>query len=165
MLANIFDMQKQVLITFIASFLIWIMVGGVIYLWIFRKKIDFRFAVYIFAVWFVSWIVSEFLKRLFALERPFVVNGTIPLTLTIPRDYSFPSAHASSAFALAVSLRKYNSRLFIVYSAFAFLVSLGRVLSRVHYITDVLAGAVIGISVVVFLDKLGMEKYFKKILT
>lgn len=165
MLTNIFTLEKQVLITFIASFLIWTMAGGLVYLWVFKKKIKFQYMIYIFVVWLVSWVISEFLKEVTAIDRPFIANGVMPLTITIPSDYSFPSAHASSAFAMAASLRKYNTRLFFVYMIFAFLVALGRVLSRVHYFIDVFAGALIGVAVVYILEKMGMERFFKKVLT
>lgn len=164
MLNAIFSTEKHLVITFIASFLIIFMVGGVIYFWIFRKTIPFRQVAVAFSAMFFAWVISDLLKKLFNIERPFLVSGQNPLTLTWPFDSSFPSNHASSAFALALSLRKSDKRLFFLYIFFAILVSFGRVLSHVHYYFDVFAGALIGISAVVILEKLGMEKFFKKIL-
>ena len=165
MLTNIFTLEKQVMITFIASFLILFMVGGVVYFWMFRKKLVFRQVVIAFIAMFAAWAVSDILKKYFLTERPFIANGQVPLTLTWPFDPSFPSNHASSAFALALSIRKSDKRLFIVYLIFALLVSFGRVLSRVHYFIDVFAGALIGVAVVYILEKMGMERFFKKVLT
>lgn len=164
MLSFLFNIEKNAIITFIASVLIWLMFFGVIYLWIYRKKIHFRQVVAVsFAVIF-AWSISELIKILFPTQRPFEVSGAIPLTLTWPLDSSFPSAHTSTAFALAVGLRKSDKRLFFLYILFAFVVGAGRMLSKVHYFVDVFAGALIGISAVVLLEKLGMEKMLKKIL-
>jgi len=54
MLTNIFTLEKQVLITFIASFLIWLMAGGVMYLWIYQKKINVRQVLNVFIAVFSS---------------------------------------------------------------------------------------------------------------
>jgi len=163
MLNYLFSVEEHLLITFIASFLIVFMVGGVIYFWIIRKKIPFRqVAIALLAMTF-AWAISDILKRIFVTERPFMVNGQDPLTFTWPLDSSFPSNHASSAFALALSLRKSDKRLFLLYFIFAFVVSFGRVLSRVHYFFDVFVGALIGISAVLILERIGIEKFLKRI--
>lgn len=164
MLSSIFSIEKNIFVTFIASFLIWLMVGGVIYMWVYRRKIRFGQVAGIFLGMFVAWGISELLKYVFLKERPFVVNGQSPLTFTYPSDPSFPSSHSSSAFALAIGMRKTDKRLFVLYFLFAFVVAFGRVISRVHYIIDVVVGGIIGISAVILLEKLGIEKLFKKIL-
>lgn len=164
MLSEIFSVENHVLITFIASFLIWLMIGGVIYLWIYQKKFSFGNVVSVLLAVLFAWTISELLKMAFPTQRPFMINGQNPLTLTWPIDSSFPSAHASSAFAMATSLRKSDKRLFFLYFLFAILVAFGRVISRVHYFRDVFAGALIGIFVVFILEKFGLEKPFKKIL-
>ena len=164
MLNEIFSIENHVLITFIASFLIWLMVGGVIYLWIYQKKFSFGNVANVLVAVLFAWAISELIKRVFPTQRPFIIDGQIPLTLTWPIDSSFPSAHASSAFAMATSLRKSDKRLFSLYFLFAILVAFGRVLSRVHYFRDVFAGALIGILAVVILEKFGLDKLFKKIL-
>jgi len=163
MLTTIFSFEKHVVITFIASFLWWLMVAGVIYLWIYRKKISFRYLVNIFFAVLVAWLLSEVIKKFFPTQRPFVVSGAIPLTLTWPLDSSFPSAHSSSAFALAIGLRKTDKRLFLIYFIFAVVVAIGRVVSHVHYFVDVLAGALIGVCAVLILDRLRVDKLFRRL--
>lgn len=163
MLTNIFNVEKHFLITFIASFLVWFMVGGVLYLWLFRKKFRFGEVASVFMAMLSAWVISEILKNIFQTDRPFIVNGQEPLTLTWPFDSSFPSAHASSSFALAISLRKSDKRLFLLYFIFAFVVSFGRIVSRVHYFVDVFAGAFIGIFAVYILERMGIERLLKKL--
>lgn len=160
MLISIFHLETHAIITFIASFLWWLMVAGIIYLWIYRRKIDLRHIANIFFAVFVALLLSEVIKRLFPTQRPYLVSGMQPLTLTWPFDSSFPSVHSTSAFALATGLRKSDKRIFAVYFIFAIIVAIGRVLSRVHYVIDVVAGAVIGICAVFILDNLDVQKLF-----
>lgn len=164
MLTSLFSIEKHALITFIASFLVWFMIGGVLYFWLFRRKFRFGEVASIFMAVLSAWLISETLKKIFPIPRPFLANGQDPLTLTWPMDSSFPSAHASSAFALALSLRKSDKRLFFLYFIFAIVVAFGRVVSRVHYVVDVFAGALIGILTVFILERLGFERLFKRIL-
>jgi undecaprenyl-diphosphatase len=105
--------------------------------------------------------VAELIKQVFPTLRPYEVGRGVPLTLTLPTDPSFPSGHASTAFALAVSMRKYSKKAFVLYIIFAVLVALGRVLGHVHYYIDIIAGAGIGIMTVFLLEKINVEKLFK----
>ena len=58
---------------------------------------------------------------------------------------SFPSGHATIAFALVTATQTLqDATLFGIAFVLALLVSLGRVAVRVHYLTDVLAGAAVG---------------------
>ena len=58
---------------------------------------------------------------------------------------SFPSSHATVAFAIAMSVFLFNRTWGIPLLAAAFLVSWGRVFVGVHYPSDVVAGAILGI--------------------
>jgi undecaprenyl-diphosphatase len=76
-----------------------------------------------------------------------------------PTDYSFPSSHASSSFFAASVLsyfhlknknkKKKTSRINlnwpILYYSIAALISYSRIYLGVHYFTDVVVGAIIGI--------------------
>ncbi len=66
---------------------------------------------------------------------------------TIPYDASFPSSHASGAFALATFVALQQRRVTPLGALFflgASLVSLGRVFEGLHYVSDILAGALLG---------------------
>ncbi|HTN24328.1 MAG TPA: phosphatase PAP2 family protein, partial [Solirubrobacteraceae bacterium] len=59
-------------------------------------------------------------------------------------DASFPSDHATAAFAIATAVLLRNRRVGAVVLAFAAVLAAGRVAIGVHYPSDVLAGAALG---------------------
>ncbi|MGI6721239.1 MAG: phosphatase PAP2 family protein [Anaerovoracaceae bacterium] len=98
------------------------------------------------------------LKNLVARPRPYDVIPGLHSLIGAQNDYSFPSGHAGSSFAAAVVLfnglsQKY-SWVFLVLAA---LISLSRLYVGVHYPTDVLCGALIGINIGLFIYSMGMN--------
>jgi undecaprenyl-diphosphatase len=86
-------------------------------------------------------VISEIVDR----ARPFVADpGGVHLFSHHAADPSFPSDHATAAFAIAVAivLRKPAWGAFAL--AAAIILSVGRVAIGVHYPSDILAGAVLG---------------------
>ncbi|RVU55685.1 phosphatase PAP2 family protein [Anaerosphaera multitolerans] len=84
------------------------------------------------------------LKPLIARPRPFTIKD-IELLIKAPTDFSFPSGHTYSAFATATSLYLYNKKPGVGFFIFAAIMGFSRLYLYVHYPTDVLAGAVIGV--------------------
>jgi undecaprenyl-diphosphatase len=84
----------------------------------------------------IRWIVHR--------PRPFVDN---PVNLLLPETLatSFPSGHAVFYFALSFIVYKYNQKAGIAFFAASFLISISRVFVGVHWPSDILAGALIGI--------------------
>jgi len=98
------------------------------------------------AMAFVSVYVVEFFIQLFIQRpRPFA-EYDVMLLIDHPSDPGFPSSHASSSFALAQSLYFVDKGWGTVAFVMAGLVALARVFVGVHYLTDVLAGTVIGLA-------------------
>jgi undecaprenyl-diphosphatase len=85
------------------------------------------------------------LKPLVARSRPFVLNPEVHLMITAPLDYSFPSGHAAVSFACASVLWLKKSRWRFLFAALAVVIAFSRLYLYVHFPTDVLAGAFIGI--------------------
>ena len=84
--------------------------------------------------------------------RPFVADpGQLHLFIAHAADPSFPSDHATAAFAIAVAIFLRKPRWGIVAIAFATVLSVGRVAAGVHYPSDVLAGAALGSAAAVLL--------------
>lgn len=87
------------------------------------------------------------LKPLIARVRPCDVNTAVQLLINRPADFSFPSGHAGAAFAAASALYFERSRLWIPAGVLAVLIAFSRLYLYVHYPSDVLVGAMIGIMI------------------
>ena len=78
------------------------------------------------------------------VKRPRPVLEGLPALGGAPSSLSFPSAHATSSFAVATAMTRVDS-----VGAVAFLLaialSLGRPYLGMHYPSDVLAGAILGV--------------------
>ena len=85
------------------------------------------------------------LKRIFRRPRPYVTHGPATLTIPEPNGFSFPSGHTASSVACARILAPLNPWLAAAVYAYAGLMAVSRVYLKVHYVTDVVAGSVIGI--------------------
>ena len=98
------------------------------------------------------------LKPAFGRERPFESNGETHFHLGSSHD-SFPSGHATHAFSLA-SVIAYRSKGWVVpvlaYGAAAF-VAYDRMNDRVHFASDVAAGAILGTAIGKFIVRRHMQ--------
>lgn len=151
-------------VTFLASFLIWFMFAGLVVLWYVDGKITKEQAIHALLSAVICWVVTMMIKSLFPTPRPFLVNGDITLTIsTYHGDGSFPSAHSAVAFALATTVYLHDKKVGFFFLAMAFMVGLGRILSNVHYPVDVFGGAILGVMVAYFLDKVHLHDLVKKI--
>lgn len=86
------------------------------------------------------------LKNLVARVRPYDVNTAIAILIKKPLDFSFPSRHTAASFAAmtALFLAKMK-KAWIAALVLAVLIAFSRLYFYVHYPTDVLGGAVVGI--------------------
>jgi decaprenylphosphoryl-5-phosphoribose phosphatase len=82
-------------------------------------------------------------KLLVRRPRP-VLEGLPPLG-GAPSSLSFPSAHATSSFAVATAMTRVDGLAALAF-LLAFALSLGRPYLGMHYPSDVLAGAAIGVA-------------------
>ena len=90
-------------------------------------------------------VSNMILKPLVARIRPCDVNTTVQLLIARPTDYSFPSGHTAASFAATFALYFSRKKLWIPALVLAVLISFSRLYLYVHYPTDILAGAMIGI--------------------
>lgn len=92
-----------------------------------------------------SWILAEASKHLFNRARPHASDlGIAPLVKT-PSSSSFPSGHSATAAAGAISLSAAYPVLTPVFAAVGLITMFSRIYLGVHYPSDVLAGAAIGV--------------------
>lgn len=94
----------------------------------------------------ITFFLGEFvLKPIIARPRPFIDNPNVLLLIPPPNGYSCPSNHASSSFAVAAMLCFYEKKSGIAALVLASLIAFSRIFLFVHYPTDVLLGAAMGI--------------------
>lgn len=89
-------------------------------------------------------IIVELIRWLWQRPRPFVENH-ITLLLEKTNEASFPSGHAAFYFAIAAVVYFYNKKIGLLFLIAAFFISVGRVFSGLHWPSDILAGALVGI--------------------
>ncbi len=108
-------------------------------------------------------IDNVLLKNLIARTRPYEVIDGLDRLIAKQKDYSFPSGHTGSAFAAAVVMflglpKRYG----FITLVLAVLMGFSRLYVGVHYLTDVLCGAVIGTLVAVLVYRIGMRLIQRK---
>jgi len=100
------------------------------------------------------YLAMELLKIAFSRPRPFdvfIADVIFHPGFEKPETYSFPSGHATLAFAAAVLINAlYPRRKFFLLYFLAVWICLTRIYLGFHYPSDVLAGAILGASCAFF---------------
>lgn len=89
--------------------------------------------------------ITELIRFLYHRPRPFLIYNDIHALLS-DNEYSFPSGHAAFFFAFAMAIYLYNKRWGVWFFIAAILISVSRVMAGVHYPSDIMGGAIIGIT-------------------
>ncbi len=95
---------------------------------------------------FVSRGFVELFRFFIHRPRPFIADPSI-IPLISEASYSFPSGHAAFFFALSTVVYIYDKRWGLWFFIASLIVGFARVMAGVHYLTDILGGAVLGIAV------------------
>lgn len=139
--------------------LIWIAAAVVL---LFLKKYR-KWGVLLLAALLVTTLAGEIaLKNIIARPRPCTLFPEMELLIPRPHSYSFPSGHSASSFAAAVLLLKCRKAFGIPALILAFFIAFSRLFLFVHYPTDVLAGAALGILMGLLTCWVGEKLFFQK---
>lgn len=84
------------------------------------------------------------MRKLINRQRPYEKFGTDSLITKNKQGQSFPSNHSASGFVIAMAGFTVSPWLGVVLLGIAFIIALTRIFAGVHFISDVLAGSLIG---------------------
>lgn len=101
------------------------------------------------------------LKPLIVRPRPFLVKEGIRLIINAPRDFSFPSGHTLSSVICAVILFLRHRNMGIYALILAVVIAFSRLYLYVHFPSDVLFGAIIGV-IIAFACVKTVNYFFEK---
>lgn len=137
--------------------LLWIIIF--VALIIFEEKNHKKFLPYFALSIILAFIITNLiLKPIFMRPRP--TNSSI-----CPKDYSFPSGHATLSFAVASTLALFDKKRRFLYYSFATLIGYSRIYLGCHYFFDVLAGGILGMGIGKFLSILIKNSEKQKVKT
>ena len=131
--------------------LVVIAILGGIY-WSINKRIGERLGITVF----ISLGLNSLLKAIFMRLRPFMVDTEITnLRPETSGGYSMPSGHTQSASTVFFGVYQFFKKkyLLIIAIVITVLVAISRMYIGVHYLTDVLVGAFLGIIITYYLAK------------
>lgn len=97
------------------------------------------------AAYAVASVSTDLVKRAVDRSRPPVADEAIQAAIALPHTAAMPSGHAATAVAVAVCVGMIHPRLRVPLLVAAGVVAFSRVYLGVHYPTDVLVGAGIGV--------------------
>ena len=107
----------------------------------------------------ISRFTVHYLKGLWLEPRPFAALKDVHLLVAeMDKSHSFPSGHATLAFMAAVILAGYFRRGYLFF-LIAIAVCFSRVYVGVHYVSDVIAGALLGAAIGLILVFAGKKIY------
>lgn len=107
-----------------------------------ENKVSFIEAILVPGISFV--LVSAF-RHIYNAPRPYEVTGIPPMTGKTTKGKSMPSRHTFSIFIIAMTVFYYDYRLGIPMLVFGVILAALRVVERVHFVKDVVVGAILGI--------------------
>ena len=136
----------EFLIVFFGEYLAYILAVGILVFWWKSRKVHVKFFWQAIAAAILSrGIIVELIRLFWERPRPFIENNITPL-IEHAASSSFPSGHAAVFFALGTVLYFYNKKAGVIFLLGAAILSSARVFAFLHWPSDILAGAIIGIT-------------------
>jgi undecaprenyl-diphosphatase len=107
-----------------------------------------RYLLPLFSAFVSVGAVVHFIRLFIERNRPFIAHSLTPLLTEF--SYSFPSAHTIFIFSLATGTLYFNKKLGIGLFIAGIFIGLARIAGGVHYPSDIVAGALLGILTTMF---------------
>ncbi|MBP9115805.1 MAG: phosphatase PAP2 family protein [Acidimicrobiia bacterium] len=127
---------------------IWIVIGIIKYLFDWNLR---NFLIFISVMLIESGLTNGPIKFIFRKKRPyenensFLKGEKLPYGMRMPITSSFPSGHATSAMCATIVLCSNLNLLYICLIPLALLVGYSRIYTRMHHLSDILFGFLLGI--------------------
>ncbi len=114
-----------------------------------------RALIVIFVIVAAAGVADDILKVTFGRARPYLwlagdTSGFHPFRFKSQFN-SFPSGHTTTSFAAAIALSALFPRLRVLFFLAAAAIAASRIAQDVHYLSDVVAGAVLGMAVAILI--------------
>ncbi len=109
-------------------------------------------------------VITELIRLVYHRARPFVALPSVTKLIDAGRDGfvdSFPSGHAAFFFALATAVFLNDKKLGVWFFAGAVVMGIARVFVGVHWPSDILGGALIGVAAGWLADIL-VKRYWRR---
>lgn len=135
------------IIVFFAEYLAYILVA-VFFVLVYLSKERLRekivmISIVAFSSLFARYVITELIRFFYHRPRPFLtyhVHQLLPET-----SYSFPSGHSTFFFAFSYAIYLYNKKWGVWFLGATVLMTISRIMAGVHYPSDIVGGAIIGI--------------------
>ncbi len=149
-LNGIQDTLRCTFLDYVMAFFSYAAQGGIIWIILGAALLCFRktraAGVMLLAAILFSWLLGDYvIKPLVQRPRPFRQNPDFVLFIKTPKGYSFPSGHSTVAAAATTVLLATHRRIGLAALFTALLVMFSRLYNYVHFPSDVLCGAVLGV--------------------
>ncbi|MDE6519127.1 MAG: phosphatase PAP2 family protein [Ruminococcus sp.] len=111
----------------------------------------------------VGVLIGNFVvKNIVQRDRPCWIIDIENMLIANPKDFSFPSGHTMSSFIASTILFYYDKKLGIPSFAVALLIAFSRLYLYVHFPTDIIGGALLGVAIAVMTISTTNKYIFKK---
>ena len=100
-------------------------------------------------------LVNQSIAHIWNRSRPFATHADATVFGARSHDPSFPSDHASAAFAIALTVLLFDRVAGEIFILAAASIAVGRVVTGVHYPSDVVAGVLVGAGAALVVVRLG----------
>jgi undecaprenyl-diphosphatase len=98
-------------------------------------------------------LINQAIGTIWHRQRPFAAHPAAHVWGSRSHDPSFPSDHASAAFAIAFAVLLFDQVVGSFFLAAAAVIGAGRVLIGAHYPLDVLGGCLVGLACALLLSR------------
>lgn len=107
----------------------------------------------------IATVISELISKAYVRDRPFAADSSVHLLVPHSADGGMPSHHIVFMSALVATVYFYGRRFALFLGVMTVLSGIARVAAGIHYPSDLIAGAAIGIAVA-YVYHIGLKKAF-----